>query len=90
MFVLGFLGHWTPNRQKTYRAKFFVCFGAGRIDTKFQRLMSILFLRILLPRKGSALLTVVIWHRIAVCLDDAVPVASDPWHVPASVKVLVR
>jgi hypothetical protein len=49
----GFLGHWTPNRQKTYRAKFFVCFGAARIDTEFQRLMSILFLRILLPRRGS-------------------------------------
>ena len=55
----GFLGHWTPNRQKIYRAKFFVFFGAGRIDTEFQSLMSILFLRILLPRTKQRLLTVV-------------------------------
>jgi len=50
-YVFGFLGHWTPNRQKIYRAKFFVFFGAVRIDTEFQSLVSILFLRILLPRK---------------------------------------
>jgi hypothetical protein len=26
-------------------------------------------------------------EQIAVCLDNAVPVASDAWHVPVSVKV---
>jgi hypothetical protein len=85
----GFLGHWTPNRQKTYRAKFFVCFGAARIDTEFQRLVSILFLKILWGEAASSN-TLISWARIAVCLDQAVPVASDAWHVLVSVKVLVR
>jgi hypothetical protein len=87
----GFLGHWTPNRQKIYRAKFFVFFGAVRIDTEFQRLVSILFLRILLPRnRQHPANRGVFWARIAVCFDKAVPVASEAWHVLVSVKVLVR
>src|SRR5262245_9702852 len=36
--------HWAPSRQRTRRVKVFVCFGAIRVDTEFQLLVSILFL----------------------------------------------
>src|SRR4030095_12434943 len=39
-----FSAHWDPNRQKTYRAKSFVCFGTFRRDTEFRSRVSILFL----------------------------------------------
>src|SRR5262249_53051076 len=48
-----FLVHWAPKRQRIYRAKFFVFFGTIRLDTKFELLMSITFLKKSLLGNGS-------------------------------------
>jgi hypothetical protein len=71
----GFLGHWDPNRQRTYRVKILSLFGTIHVDTEFELLVSILFLNSFSGGDARSSLASMCSARIAVCLGKVVPVA---------------
>jgi hypothetical protein len=98
MFVFVFLVTGLRTDKELYRAKVCVYFGAIRIDTEFQLSVSIPFLIFFKGHVGSlgcpgtprSKVSPHLLARIAVCVGEAVPVASGLWHGLGWAKVLAR